>query len=223
MDQALNSQKTPHTSPLRASYGMSFVSILMKNDRVIKGFYCTYNTEPLDRDVIACPRLDACFWHSTLGMLYVSMIASISTIGTYPIIHIYIYTTCLVRKWYAWNERIIRIQTFNVTCDKHAHQTLVQRASTNQLMCSCTLVGTNRSTMAELSCHYSDVIMGAMAFQIISFTIVNSTVYSGADQRKHPSSASLSFVRGIHWWPVNSPHKGPVTRKMFPFDDVIMS
>ena len=40
MDQALNSQKTPHTSPLRASYGMSFVSILMKNDRVIKGLYC---------------------------------------------------------------------------------------------------------------------------------------------------------------------------------------
>ena len=40
MDQALNSQKTPHTSPLRTSYGMSFVSILMKNDRVIKGFYC---------------------------------------------------------------------------------------------------------------------------------------------------------------------------------------
>ena len=40
MNQALNSQKTPHTSPLRASYGMSFVSILMKNDRVIKGFYC---------------------------------------------------------------------------------------------------------------------------------------------------------------------------------------
>ena len=42
MDQALNSQKTPHTSPLQASYGMSFVSILMKNDRVIKGFYCIY-------------------------------------------------------------------------------------------------------------------------------------------------------------------------------------
>ena len=40
----------------------------------------------------------------------------------------------------------------------------------------------------------------------------------GADQRKHQSSASLAFVR----WPVNSPHKGPVTRKMFPFDDVIM-
>ena len=47
MDQALNSQKTPHTSPLRASYGMSFVSILMKNDRVIKGFYCITLTKPL--------------------------------------------------------------------------------------------------------------------------------------------------------------------------------
>ena len=45
MDQALNSQKTPHTSPLRASYGMSFVSILMKNDRVIKGFYCTVGVQ----------------------------------------------------------------------------------------------------------------------------------------------------------------------------------
>ena len=45
MDQALKSQKTPHTSPLRASYGMSFVSILMKNDRVIKGFYCIMNMD----------------------------------------------------------------------------------------------------------------------------------------------------------------------------------
>ena len=69
--------------------------------------------------------------------------------------------------------------------------------------------------------HYSDVIMGAMASQITSLTIINSTVYSGADQRKYQSSASLAFVRGIHRWPVDSPHKGPVTRKMFPFDDVI--
>ena len=47
-------------------------------------------------------------------------------------------------------------------------------------------------------------------------------VCSCADQRKHQSSASLAFVRGILRWPVNSPHKWPVTRKMFPFDDVIM-
>ena len=64
--------------------------------------------------------------------------------------------------------------------------------------------------------------MSAMASQITSLTIVYSTVYSGADQRKHQSSASLAFMRGIHRWPVNSPHKGPVTRKMLLFDDVIM-
>ena len=70
--------------------------------------------------------------------------------------------------------------------------------------------------------HYSDVTIGTMASQITSLTIVYSTVYSGADQRKHQSSASLAFLRGIHRWPVNSPHKWPVTRKMFPFDDVVM-
>ena len=47
-------------------------------------------------------------------------------------------------------------------------------------------------------------------------------VYSDADQRKHQSSASLAFVLGIHRGPMNSPHKWPVARKIFPFDDVIM-
>ena len=70
--------------------------------------------------------------------------------------------------------------------------------------------------------HYNAFIMSAMASQITSPTIVYSTVYSGADQRKHQSSASLAFVQGIHLSPVNSPHKWPATRKMFPFDDVIM-
>ena len=68
----------------------------------------------------------------------------------------------------------------------------------------------------------SDVIMGAITSQITSLTIVYPTVYSSADERKHQSSVSLAFVQGIHRWPVNSPHKGPVTQKMFPFDDVIM-
>ena len=63
--------------------------------------------------------------------------------------------------------------------------------------------------------------MRAMAPQIISLMIVYSTNYSGAD-KKHQSSASLAFVWGIHRSPVTSPHKGPVTRKMFPFEDVIM-
>ena len=69
--------------------------------------------------------------------------------------------------------------------------------------------------------HYDDVIMTTMASQITCHMIVYSTVYSGADQRKHQSSASRAFARGIHWGPANSPHKWPVTRKMFPFDDVI--
>ena len=67
------------------------------------------------------------------------------------------------------------------------------------------------------------VIMGAMASQITSLTIVYSTVYPGADQSKHQSSAPLAFVWGIHRGPVNFPHRWPVTRKMFPFDDVIMN
>ena len=70
--------------------------------------------------------------------------------------------------------------------------------------------------------HYIDVITNVMASQITSPTFVHSNVYSGTDQIKHQRSALLTLMRGIHRWPVNSPHKGPVTRKVFPFDDVIM-
>ena len=73
-----------------------------------------------------------------------------------------------------------------------------------------------------ISKHHNDVTIGAMASQLTSLTTIYPTVYSGADQGKHQSSASLAFVRGIHRWPVNSPHNGPVTQKMFPFHDVIM-
>ena len=64
--------------------------------------------------------------------------------------------------------------------------------------------------------------MDTMVAQITSLMIVYLTVYSDTDQRKHQSSVSLAFVRGVHRGPVNSLHKWPVTRKMFPFDDVIM-
>ena len=64
--------------------------------------------------------------------------------------------------------------------------------------------------------------MGAMVSQVTSIAIVYSTVYSDADQRKHQSSESMAFVRGIHRGPVIAPYKWPVTQKMFPFDDVIM-
>ena len=70
--------------------------------------------------------------------------------------------------------------------------------------------------------HYSGVIMSVVVSLITSLMIVYSTIYSGADQRKHQSSAQQAFVRGIRPWPTNSPQKGPVTRKIFPFNGVIM-
>ena len=88
-------------------------------------------------------------------------------------------------------------------------------------------LGCNVQSFSKIECvtsvtHYDDVIMTMLASQITSLMVVYSIVYSGANQRKHQSSASLAFVREIHRGPVNFPHKWPVTRKMFPFDDVIM-
>ena len=78
------------------------------------------------------------------------------------------------------------------------------------------------SKLAHEILHYSDVIMGVIASQITGVSIVCSPVSSGADLRKLQSSASLAFARGILRWPVTSSYKGPVARKMFPFDDVII-
>ena len=75
----------------------------------------------------------------------------------------------------------------------------------------------------KIRIHHTDVIMSALAFQIIGASIACSTVCSGADQRKHHSSASLGFVRRIHRWSMNHPHKGLATRKMLPFDEVIVA
>ena len=99
--------------------------------------------------------------------------------------------------------------------------------TTHMLKChfqffACFVCSFFMSSLSSNRRHYGNVIMDTMASQLTSLTIVYSTVYSGADQRKHQSSASLAFVWGIHRGPVNSPYKWPVTRKMFPFDDVIM-
>ena len=101
---------------------------------------------------------------------------------------------------------------------------LVKGAPGNGVYFQANITGANLLSchVVQFLQHYNDVIMGAIASQITSLAIVFWTVYSDADQRKHQSSASLAFVRGIHRGPVNSPHKCPVTRKMFPFDDVIM-
>ena len=67
--------------------------------------------------------------------------------------------------------------------------------------------------------HYNDVIMS----MITSLTIVSSTVYSMRRSKKTSKLRVTGFLRGIHRYPGSSPHKGPVTWKVFPFDDVIMS
>ena len=88
--------------------------------------------------------------------------------------------------------------------------------------CSSTRASSATRLVITSSDHYSDVIMSAIASQTTGVSIVDSTVCLGVDQRKHQSSASLAFVRGIHQWPLDSPQKGPVARKMLPFDDVTM-
>ena len=101
----------------------------------------------------------------------------------------------------------------------HPHECLLNRPSRRRSKKTSKLRVTGLTDISQ----YTDVIMGPIASQINSLTIVYSTVYSGADRRKHESSASLTFGWGIHRRPVNCPHKWLVTQKMFPFNDVIMT
>ena len=95
---------------------------------------------------------------------------------------------------------------------------------TSYLTVCSTVEANNKENSKDL--HYCLLVLGMLqqlvVSQITSLTIVYSIIDSGTDERKHKSSASLAFVRGIHQWPVNSPHKGPAMRKMFPIDDAIM-
>ena len=93
--------------------------------------------------------------------------------------------------------------------------------STERMSCMVTLIYRSQPILNKIS-HYNDVKMSKMASQITSLTIVYSTVYSGVDRWKNQRSASLAFARAIRGWPVNSPHKWPVTLEMFPFDAVIV-
>ena len=92
------------------------------------------------------------------------------------------------------------------------HQDKNAKYDQSKLMAKCQYNVWGLEWIAEF--HYNDVIMSSVASQITSLTIVYSTVYTGADPRKHQSSASLACVRGIHRWPVNS-RKMPVTRIIF--------
>ena len=113
-----------------------------------------------------------------------------------------------------------RIIVYSVLCTMHAGETMHCKPCLGAD--HATIVWWFSQILKPDTPHYSDVIIGAMASQMTGVSIGCSTVCSASDQRLHQSSASLAFVRGIHWWPVNSPHKGPVTRNMFLFDGVIM-
>ena len=101
--------------------------------------------------------------------------------------------------------------------DKSRKRKIIRCGPINYLQFDYCVPANTKTTL-----HYSDVIMTAIASQVSSLTIVYSIAYSDTDQRKHQSSVSLASVRAIHRWPVNSPHKRPVKRKMFQFDNVIM-
>ena len=67
-----------------------------------------------------------------------------------------------------------------------------------------------------VSSHYSDITMSLMASDITSISTVCWTFsFILVHIKIHQSSATLAFVGGIHWWPVVSPYKGPVTRKYY--------
>ena len=85
------------------------------------------------------------------------------------------------------------------------------------------LIKWNVSHFVIIRGHYSDVIMGGR--DSISDHQPHDCLLKCLFRRRSKKTsklASLAFVQGIHRGPVNSPHKWPVTRKMFPFDDVIM-
>ena len=100
---------------------------------------------------------------------------------------------------------------------------LVVCATFTHILCGVASLALGSSEITARELHYIDVIMRGDGIWNYRVSIVYSTVCSGVDQRKHQRSASLTFVRGIHPGPVESPHKGPVTRKMFPVDDDIMN
>ena len=104
----------------------------------------------------------------------------------------------------------------------YTHVPLIIHSIVNNYLLPIELSTWENQVTQNYSSHYSDVIMNAMASQITGVSIVCWTICSGAHQRKYQSTASLAFVRGIHQWSVDFPHKGPVTRKMCPFDDDIM-
>ena len=116
---------------------------------------------------------------------------------------------------FRWNVH----ESYPLSCSEFGEYLSVVREQSNFYKLFVDMMAILWTTIISM---FLNIIMITTAFQITSVSIVYLTVCSGPGQRKHQSSASLAFVRGIHRGPVNSPHKRPVTRKVVPFDDVIM-
>ena len=123
-----------------------------------------------------------------------------------------------------FRENDLRLMTRELTDDKWTffHVMAWCRQVTNLCLSQCWPKSISPYDITRAQRHYSDVIMGSMTSQITNLTIVYSAIYSGADQRKHQKLCVTGLCVGNSPGQVNSPHKWPVTRKMFPFDDVIM-
>ena len=136
------------------------------------------------------------------------------------LLHFNIFKSILLHSAWGGHEMLRTIHQHFVICLFHLWLASCLKSSSRSLISNAIDIVSSASPL--ITAHYNDVIMGTIASQITSLTIVFSTIYLDTYQRKHQSSASLVFVWGIHWKLVNSPHKWPVTRIMFPFHDVIM-
>ena len=133
---------------------------------------------------------------SSWGPVYISI--NVCTLSGVTCFQVCVYS-CAARR--TWSGRLHGVA--NVGRSRRTSILLMRRQSSGER------VSWGRGT------HYCDVINSAVASQITDVSIIYLTVCSSVDQRKHQSSALLAFVRGIHRWPVNSPHKGPVMRECF--------
>ena len=129
------------------------------------------------------------------------------------------YAIRQIARWFPWAPRWRKRQGLTSRQrDQHGNQSLRKIVLSAWALYMCLIIDGAAGVL--LWCHNGRD--GFSDHQHHNCLVCLLNRYSSADQRKHQSSASLAFVRGIQRWPVNSPQKGPVTRKMLPFDDVIM-
>ena len=150
-------------------------------DRVIKGFYCIYDVSRTADTPCTLSAVITCINYCITITVQINLFPTqMAFIESISLIHVSPEHTC----------------TFTGFCTRGAEKYVreVRRPFLE----------------TKISPHYNDVIMSTMASQIAGVSIVNPTVCSGADQRKHRSSTSLASVRGIHRWPASNAEKASI-------------